>query len=69
MSSLGFQLNYLTLTGPAVDDATVTFGSGLNVISGPSDTGKTFIAECIDYAFGSSTKRAKYPRRNHTILW
>lgn len=61
MNSLGFQITYLTLKGSGVADATVNFGPKLNVISGPSDTGKTFIGECIDYAFGSSTKPSDIP--------
>ena len=61
MNSLGFQITFLTLKGTGLADATVCFGPRLNVISGPSDTGKTFIGECIDYAFGSSTKPSDIP--------
>jgi hypothetical protein len=35
-------------------NAEVRFNRGLNVISGPSDTGKTFIVQCIDYMLGGS---------------
>jgi peptidoglycan hydrolase CwlO-like protein len=41
------------LTGPDVVDAEVRFDNGLNVISGPSDTGKTFVLQCIDFMLGS----------------
>jgi AAA15 family ATPase/GTPase len=34
--------------------AEVTFGSGFNVISGASNTGKSYILQCIDFALGSS---------------
>lgn len=61
MTSIGFQITHLTLTGTGVADATVGFGSGLNVISGPSDTGKTFIGECINYACGASAKPSEIP--------
>jgi len=61
MSSIGFQITALTLRGKGVADATVQFGPGLNVISGPSDTGKTFIGECIDYGFGASTAPSDIP--------
>ncbi|WP_455917191.1 AAA family ATPase [Pseudomonas cerasi] len=54
MVSQGFQIVSLTLLGPAVRSAEVRFGKGLNVISGPSDTGKTFILQCIDYLLGGS---------------
>ena len=61
MNRTGFQLTQLALKGPNVDDAIIKFGPGLNVISGPSDTGKTFISECIDYAFGASSKPSDVP--------
>lgn len=52
MAITGFQIRRLTLVGPGVPNAEVKFGEGLNVVSGPSDTGKTFIAQCIDYMLG-----------------
>lgn len=54
MNKHGFRLLSLTLTGSAVPSAEVLFYKGLNVISGPSDTGKTFVVQCIDYLLGSS---------------
>lgn len=53
MSELGFHLTRLALTGADVAEAEVRFSDGLNVISGPSDTGKTFILQCIDYMLGA----------------
>lgn len=50
----GFQISSLTLSGASVPNAEVFFTKGLNVISGPSDTGKTFIVQCIDYLLGAS---------------
>lgn len=50
----GFQISSLTLSGASVPNAEVSFKKGLNVISGPSDTGKTFIVQCIDYLLGAS---------------
>ncbi len=49
----GFALRRLSLSGPGKETAEVTFTRGLNVIAGPSDSGKSFIAQCLDYAFGS----------------
>lgn len=40
--------------------AVIDFTPGFNVITGPSDTGKTLIFECINYVLGSS-KRPKEP--------
>jgi hypothetical protein len=34
---------------------------GLNVIAGPSDTGKSFIAQCVDYALGSGNLPKEIP--------
>lgn len=54
MTFTGFQLDRLSLIGRGVPNAEVRFRPGLNVVSGPSDTGKTFIIQCIDYMFGAS---------------
>ncbi len=48
----GFALHRLTLTGPRKAPAEVMFTRGLNVIAGPSDSGKSFIAQCINFALG-----------------
>lgn len=52
MAITGFQIRRLTLAGRGVPNAEVQFCKGLNVVSGPSDTGKTFIVQCIDYMLG-----------------
>lgn len=61
MSEYGFHLVRLCLSGTGLQDAEVCFESGLNVISGPSDTGKTFILQCIDYLLGARTKPEEIP--------
>jgi len=57
----GFALRQLTLTGPGVANAELRLTRGLNVIAGPSDTGKTFIAQCIDFAMGSGSAPKEIP--------
>lgn len=57
----GFVLRRLALVGPGKAAAEVTFTRGLNVIAGPSDTGKSFIAQCLDYAFGSGDPPKEIP--------
>lgn len=57
----GFVLRDLTVSGPGMQDAHIRFARGLNVIVGPSDTGKTFVAQCIDFALGSSTPPKEIP--------
>ncbi|WP_371766999.1 AAA family ATPase [Massilia sp.] len=52
MAITGFEIRRLTLVGSGVPNAEVQFRGGLNVVSGPSDTGKTFIVQCIDYMLG-----------------
>ena len=45
-------LTKLTLSGVGKEDAVLTFERGLNVITGDSDTGKTFAFQCINYILG-----------------
>lgn len=52
MSRSGFRIIQLRLSGPGKPDATLEFHPGLNVICGPSDTGKTYAYQCIDYMLG-----------------
>lgn len=59
--NFGFVLRRLALTGPGKEPAEVTFTRGLNVIAGPSDTGKSFIAQCLDYALGSGDPPKEIP--------
>jgi hypothetical protein len=52
---IGFQLRALRVTGLGLPPAGITFGSGLNVVSGASDTGKSFLFQTIDYMFGAAS--------------
>jgi hypothetical protein len=47
------QLRFLHITGPDTEPATVDFVGGLNVINGPSNTGKSYILRVIDYLLGA----------------
>jgi hypothetical protein len=68
--SAGFVLRKLSLKGPGVEDARLEFARGLNVIAGPSDTGKTFIVECIDFAMGSGSEPRDIARaRSYTSIF
>jgi len=70
LSEFGFHLVRLALTGASVADAEVRFSQGLNVITGPSDTGKTFIIQSIDYMLGARDAPDDIPEVNgyETIL-
>lgn len=61
MAIAGFQIRRLTLVGRGVPNAEVRFREGLNVVSGPSDTGKTFIVQCIDFMLGSKDTPESIP--------
>jgi hypothetical protein len=52
----GFIITELKLMGPDVPSAVISLKKGLNVISGPSNTGKSYIYQCINYMLGSSVK-------------
>ena len=57
----GFELRSLRVTGPGKTDAQMTFGPGLNVVSGPSDTGKSYLVEAIDFMLGGQTPPRQIP--------
>jgi hypothetical protein len=56
----GCTLRSLQLRGASLESR-VDFGRGLTVVSGPSDTGKTFMLECIDYVFGAGNPPKEIP--------
>ncbi|WP_140323958.1 AAA family ATPase, partial [Vibrio parahaemolyticus] len=45
------ELRFLAFTGPKKETASVSFGPGLNIIYGPSNTGKSSIVDAIDFMF------------------
>lgn len=47
------QLRFLHVSGPNAEPAAVDFVAGLNVINGPSNTGKSHILRLIDYVLGA----------------
>lgn len=44
----GFYIKSITAHGNGKSNAMISFGEGLNIIQGYSDTGKTCIVKCID---------------------
>ncbi|HGM4256277.1 TPA: AAA family ATPase [Pseudomonas aeruginosa] len=59
----GFRLRFLGFFGPQKQPSTVTFGPGLNVIYGASNTGKSFIVEAIDFMLGGKPPLRDIPER------
>jgi len=51
---IGFIIKELRLTGDSVEKASIVFQEGVNIITGPSNVGKTFIFQCLNYMFGGS---------------
>jgi AAA domain len=56
MSDNYLQLRKILFRGPK-DESSLNFTSGVNVICGASDTGKSFLAESIDFMLGGSVLR------------
>lgn len=52
-----FTIESIMVTGhPNRRDSVVSFKTGLNVICGPSNSGKSWVLNCIDYMFGAESK-------------
>lgn len=48
-----FSIKRLLVTGDGKQDSEILFEPGLNIIYGPSNTGKSYVIGCIDYVFGA----------------
>ena len=57
----GFQFRSLQITGPGLPAAKVEFRKGLNVISGASNAGKSFIFGALDFACGAAGPLGRIP--------
>lgn len=53
----GFYIKKVIAKSAAKGDASVSFGKGLTIIQGRSDSGKTCVANCIDFVFGGSVDK------------
>lgn len=51
-----FWIKSITFTGKKVEDSTITFKPGFNIIHGASDTGKTYLAKSIQYMLAGKTR-------------
>lgn len=49
-----FYIQKITASGEGKKDEVITFTKGLNIINGPSDTGKSCILKCINFMFDKS---------------
>jgi hypothetical protein len=55
MAFTPLQLRFIRLLGPEKEPAEYTFTSGLNILWGASDTGKTLLAQAIDFMLGAGS--------------
>ncbi len=53
MAFNALQLRFIRFLGPNKEPAEFSFKSGLNILWGSSDTGKTFLVEAIDFMLGA----------------
>lgn len=56
-------LTHVTFIGGAVEPASVQFSPQVTVVRGPSDTGKSFIVNAIDFVFGANALK-EIPERS-----
>ena len=50
---MSFYIEKVIASGPGKKDSIIELKKGVNIIYGPSNTGKTHIVKCIDFLFGS----------------
>lgn len=67
MSIPKFWIERLNIYGSGNKSTSIDFEKGLNLIIGPSNTGKSLIVDCIDYAFGYVPKGPNNHYRLNTI--
>ncbi|EXI90538.1 MAG: hypothetical protein AW11_00732 [Candidatus Accumulibacter regalis] len=56
MRDTGFKLTELRLRGTKVSNARIRFDPNLTIVAGLSNTGKSYIYQCIKYMLGSHTR-------------
>lgn len=70
MKKGGFIFKMLRITGEGKKNAEVLFQPGLNIISGASDTGKSYILQCIDFILGAGNSPEDIPEsEGYSSIW
>jgi DNA repair ATPase RecN len=67
MADSYLQIRNILFTGP-VKCAELSFEPGVNVICGASDTGKSFLAESVDYMLGGSSLKEIPERTDYSKI-
>ena len=55
----GFYIKRIIARSDSKEDAIVEFTSGLNIIQGRSDTGKSCVLKCMEFVFGGNYDKLK----------
>ena len=63
-----FYIEKMEISGAGVETAVYEFQPGANIIYGESDSGKSYVTECLDYMFGEKTMRLKASSGYDTIV-
>lgn len=63
-----FYITKVTATGTGKTPATVTFNKGLNIICGVSDSGKTCVLKCIQFAMGVINKPFEHKQTGYNSV-
>lgn len=65
---LQLRLLHLTFVGSSVEPATVEFGPAVTLVRGPSDTGKSFIVDAIDFMLGANALKEIPEREGYSTV-
>lgn len=60
----GFYIKRIIARSDLKEDAIVDFTSGLNIIQGRSDTGKSCVLKCMEFVFGGNYDKLKNHSKN-----
>ena len=63
------QIRKILLRGSGVPDALVEFDGGANILAGESDTGKSYLVQCLDFIFGASALKYLEETASYTELF
>ena len=55
MNKSRFYIEKISVQGESKSNAEIKFEKGVNLITGSSDSGKSFVFKCIDYILGAET--------------
>ncbi len=68
MTMLRLKLTHLTFIGTSVEPARVEFGPAVTLVRGPSDTGKSFIVDALDFMLGANALKEIPEREGYSTV-